>query len=351
MQTQAISNTKTNVNFKSSDKLNQASAFVNMDDEQLMDLACKNGYSRKTARTKNDNTLLATFLAIPIVDTISKGILAKGRLLGENEDVIVHVIEKSTPLSTKADAAIRTAGGWGVALGVVGIYSALKHAFTSKDDRQSANPAASFFLDLGIILLGCIGASMGIDKLKEKYPEKVEEYRNKYNKMLANLDKRDFNTKTLPEIEKFAAKHPNLAVTGKFALAYSIWITLGIGVYKMFNNAKENHNRIDRPFAQLKEAQLQTAKQLVGILSVQKDILSRGQEGIAADLDKAMSGQKPVSQKEIEEIKKNAKIYEKEKIKAKAWQDAQAKQAQEPQVIRDIEFIKIIEIPDKKTEE
>lgn len=343
MQVASIANISSNTNFKSEDNIQNASDFVNMNDKQLKKLAYKLSYNKKEVEEKTQKTLLATLCAIPIIDSISKGLLAKNAFVSQTKDYTGIFVEKSTQLSTKAKAGIKTAGMWGAVLGILGIYSATKNAFTPQNKKTDKhNPVASFLVDVGVMIGGLALITMGFNEIIEQFPEKVGKMRKGFNKFLEKLDKTSLNKKTLPDLEKFAAKHPVVATTGKVALAYSMWITLGVGIYKMFNNVIEQRKKVDNTFEQLKINQNITAKQLVNVMNVEKDVLAQGQQDLAVDLRKAMNGEKPVSQKEIAELREKAKMYEETKNKFKP----ETKQAENKKLPKKLEITYKIEFAD-----
>lgn len=332
-----------NTNFRPEDSIERASAFVSMDDAQLKKLAYKISYNKKEAEEKNRKTLLATFCAIPIIDSIAKGLLAKNAFAMEDKDFIGLFVEKSTPLSTKIKAGVKTAGMWGAILGVLGIYTAAKNVLAPEhknSEHNKHNPVGSFLIDVGVMLGGFALATMGLNEIAEQFPEKIGKIKNKFNKFIEKFDKTGLNKRTLPEFEKLAAKHPVIATTGKFALAYSMWITLGIGIYKMFDNILEQRKKVDNTFEKLKANQNIIAKQLVNVINTEKDVLAQGQENLAVDLRKVMNGEKPVSKKDIAELREKAKMYEnmKEEFEVKPKQNENKKQPKKLEITYKIEF-------------
>lgn len=365
MQTQAISNLKSNIKFQSREDAKNAEVFVNMSDAQLQELAYASVDKRK--EKKFHNSLTALFVAMPIVDSIASGVLAEEKV-GEVHLIspfgIFGKIDLHDParLSERLGATGKTALGWGFVLAVIGIYSAIKHQFV-KDSHGAKrfgqeHPVLSFAGDLAIILGASILGAMGLgklsDKLKEKYPKSAEEFSAKVTKTAENIDKSKFNEKTLPKMEKWFTElglnHPFVAKSGKFLLANSVWIILGAAIVKMIGHNNKKCNELERNYQDLRTAQIATARHLMTTANVQKDILAKQQPKLAEDLEKLVSGEKPVSAKEIAEIKKAAKIYEEEKIKIKAWENEMAKKSPEPEVINDIEILKVIYIPDKEEE-
>jgi len=362
MQTQAVSNIKPNIQFRAKPNLDEMAAFVNMNDMQLQELAYTDADKRDDRRAKRN--IAATFIAMPIVDSIASGFLATEKR-GE-----IHFI---TPIGTwkddiKVPASMgkrlsRTAGtaiGWAFTLGVIGIYSAVRNKVVKDSpgmqNFEQEHPALSFVGDLALIVGTCILGVFGLSKLAEKagnkYPKTQKELSEKLDSVFEDINKGKFNKRTLPRIiewfEKAGKKAPALTKTGKFLLANSIWILLGAALTQMFVYGKNKHNNVEQRYQSLRTAQLDAAKHLVNTLDVEKDILSQNQKHLTDDLEKALSGENPVSKKEIKEINKHAKIYENEKTRIKAWKDGMKEQDSEPEVIQDIQIIKIIHIPDNK---
>lgn len=259
MQVQSIGNTNSNINYKSREDIEKSSDLVNMSDKQLRKLAFKIGYDKEELNEKTQKTLQRTFWAIPIFDVIANGLLAKNVLIIENKEVEAIFIEKAAPLSTKAHAALRTAGGWALVLGAFGLYKAARKAFAPESekpqDNKSKNPVTSILVDIAVLLGGIGLASAGAKKIMEKYPEKADKMKNKYYGMLEKLDNTNLNTKTLPEFQKFAQNVPWATAIGKFALANSIWIILGIGIYKLFDIGQKQRDKVDETYQQLKKTQ------------------------------------------------------------------------------------------------
>lgn len=317
MQVQSVQSINSNVGFKSSDDLEKASVFVNMNDAQLRKLAVKLGHNKKEQNEKNKRAITATFWSIPIVDTIANGVLAKNALITEGKEVAAVLVDKATPLSIKAHAALKTAGMWGLVIGAFGLYKSIKHAVAPESDnpknRRLHNPIGSILIDIGVLLGGITLISAGIRNIIEGCPEKFDKMKNNYINKLEKLDKTDLNTKTLPELRKFAEKSPGIAAAGRFLLANSIWIILGAGIYKVFNNAIEERRKIDRTYRELKVCQGEAAKVLVNTLGVERDVLAQENKGLATDLRKTITEEKPVSAEEVVAMKKEIKALEKEK--------------------------------------
>lgn len=361
MKTQAVSNIKFNAKFQTKEDLHNAAAFVNMSDAQLQELAYKSIDKKEDKRAQR--AIFSTFLAIPIVDTIASGVLVQKFVRNSSGTPPTEIISKiPVSLSERMHVLGETALGWGIVLAAAEIYFAIKNQFV-KDSPGSQrfgqeHPVLSFAGDLVVIfaasLLGMSGRRKLLGKLEEKYPESAKGFSEKIDGLGKEIDKSDFNTKTLPKIGEWFAKlekeHPFVHGTGKFALANSVWILLGVGLIQMLRYGRDKYDKVEQKYDSLRTSQLKTAKKMINNLTVQRDVLAQNQPVLAADLEKVMNGEKPVSKKEIQEMKKNAKIYEAEKINTRALTNEFAKQPQEPEIISEIEIIKIIHIPDKNDE-
>ncbi len=80
-----------------------------------------------------------------------------------------------------------------------------------------------------------------------------------------------------------------------------MFILLGIGIYRLLKHEKNDAERFDKNYADLKKFQLNVAKHLVNELGVQRDVLAQNQKRLTKDLNKALSSQMHVSKQEIEE--------------------------------------------------
>lgn len=342
MQVIPIQNTNSNVGFKSNEDFKKASDFINMNDNQLRRLAFKINYNKKEQNEKNKKILYTTFWAIPIFDIISSGVLNKNAVISESENAVSLLVEKNAQLSTKAHGALSQAGKWGMVLGVFGLYKLIKDAVAPQTkntkNNDPKNPVSSVLIDIGIILGGVTLASIGFNQIMEKFPEKFDKIQNKYINVLNKLDETKLNTKTLPAIRKFAEKFPTATAASKFLLSKSIWIILGIGIFKLFDNAIKQHNKVDRTYQKLKISQAETARHLANSLRVETDILAQNQMELKEELKQARDCcEKCVPANEvILEIRTKTGIDEEnKKIKEKREEEKaeEIKMADEPETI------------------
>lgn len=296
MNVQSVDNSQSKISFgRGQSNLQAASTFVNMTDNQLRDIVyIADTKERKKSIKRDGKVVLGTFLAMPVVDTMARFILTKS---GER-----------TPLSLKAKAASRTAVGWGFCLATVCVYNALKAKAVKHSDSldkfNQKHPVSSFITDMGIILGGLILGGMGINKIKSTYPEITEHLIQDGNKFFSKLDNTKFNKKTLPKLAEDAAviskRTPTIAKIGRGALGGSVLILFGLGLTKLYLNAKHDRDRNELKYQQLKKEQNETAKYLVNRLEIEKEILAKKQKHLAHDLDKVMDATtKPLSKKEI----------------------------------------------------
>lgn len=359
MQTQAILNTKSNVSFQSKDKLGKASRFVNMDDAQLQLLAYNSSVDKEKDK-KAQRKIFGLFCAMPIVDTVARGVLAENVVeafaSGNNWESAAKC-KFPASLSEKLYVSGRTAVSWGFALATVGLYSLVKKEIVENSpglkhfDRE--HPITSFLTDVGIIMGAFVLGSKGIRKLyekaKEKYPEANKNMEQKIINTCEKIDNTALNKKVLPEISQklatFVQKAPFLAKAGKFALANSVWILLGAALYKMVKHADGERNRVEENYRILKNAQLQTAKHLINTLSIERDVLAQDQPELAADMRRAINGKNPVSNKEIREIQKKSKVYEDEKLRVQIRENLEAKNAEQIEKIDQVEEVNQPEQP------
>jgi len=277
-----------NASFTSSQAdLKKATAFVNMNDRQLRDLAYVSSYDQKEQK-KQRNSVRNIFFAIPVVDTLANGMLAKKPVLKRlNADTFLLKGFKRAPLSLKALTMGISASKWGGILLGLGVYNKVKNEVVSKTPAlrnfEQNNPGMGFIADIGILLGGYALAAKGLNKLSskalnmaaEESPKGIAKIIQKtftsLEKVASWLDKTKLNKKILPSMgiaaKNLAEKAPRLSKTGTFALANVVWVMAGLGILKSMHNEKKNHDKVAATYDQLKDAQLKTAKHLNNILS------------------------------------------------------------------------------------
>jgi len=315
MQVQSIANTKSDINFKSVSATDKATAFVNMDESQLRLISYVSGKD-KNQEKKNRNSLLKTFYAMPIIDTIASAILVDKSSKLTNEAVATL---RKTKLSSRLAHAAGTAGFWAVSLAAIELYSIAKKSIQSnspnmkKFDRQ--NPATSFLADITAIcamgVLGLVGL-VKLDKhMSAKHPERAAEADRNIRKAKLLINRSKFNQETLPRLAekmtKFAEANPYLAKTGRLALANSVLILFGVSVLKMIGQAKNERNRVETNYRNLKHTQLNVAKRLVNNLNEEKKVLTEELKATVEEKTQAEEVKKNCCE-ECEDVQDNDKI-------------------------------------------
>lgn len=319
MQIQSIDN-KSNVRFKSRNNVDKAAAFVNLDDNQLKELAYVMSYD-KDSQKKHKKSLLSSFYAIPIVDTIASGILVSKSSFGRN--LIEKLVDKrgfdgeqvaralnNASLKTRLKSAGSTAGFWALILGGIGIYDGVKKLAAKKSDSinhfQKDNPISSFVVDMGIILGGCALGAKGLKKLQEHFPSAKKEIAIKTNRVLGKLNRTKFNKDILPKLAEgtatLSSKAPWAVNAGRFALANSVWIMFGLSLLKTSNSQKHERQKVEHNFHKLKSAQLETAKQLNKIMEAETIAAARKAQKAEAQALKESVGEESNSEVLAEEF-------------------------------------------------
>lgn len=281
MQVKAVDNTNQSVKFKANADMQMATAFVNMKDSQLRDLAYVSAMQGDDHK-KRRRAILATFYAIPVVDTIAHGILPT-KITKDGE--IFRV--KNAALSERVGATGRTALSWGLILAVVGVYNGIKKAVVSDSKNAKKfdqnHPVLSFITDIGLILGGLVLATKGLNKLfnsqtvrNSKTVKDLAEHKESFKTWLDNTK---FNKEIMPIItdaaSELAEKAPKTAKFAKGAIAGSALIAFGLGLAKIIHHSNKEKRKIDNNYMALKDAQLKTAKHLTNALAVERDVLAQ----------------------------------------------------------------------------
>lgn len=299
MQIQSVGNIKSNIGFTADRNVDPATLFVNMNDDQLRYLAyhANNSKSREKRAQKQ---FLNTLLAIPIVDTLASGILAE-----------------KTPLSKRVSTASKVGITWGVIILGANIYNKVKRSIVRKDSPighfEQNHPFLSFFGDIAAIGTGFAGIALGYLKLKDQIEKKAPDTYKSVNQDIKRvsrwLDDTKANKNILPAFEegvaKVADKAPFLAKTGEFALSSSVWILLGIGLYRLLKREKHEAERVENNYNSLKELQFQTSKHLINELGFQRDILAQNQQKLTTELERLLNQRVYESEQKTEEIIKH----------------------------------------------
>lgn len=290
MQVQSVKNSQTNLNFKS-DFYADDLAFINMSNSELKSLATYIGSDSRESREKR-KSIVKTFCAIPIIDTLASGILAakiipKFAQLPCNEGLILEDFEiKGASLAERTSIMGGKAGFWGAAILGVVAYNKIKHALFPKTYEPGGfsqeHPILSFFTDVALIIggftLGAKGLVKGIESLDKNYPKFVSKVSRKIAKFLIRLDKSAANKKYLPQIEKsaveLAQKFPRTAFAGVMGLALSVPILFVVALFKTIRYDHQEKRRVHENYHDLKEIQLKIAKQLARRLDKNQYVLA-----------------------------------------------------------------------------
>lgn len=267
--------------FGTNDGIQTASAFVNLDDSQLQDLAYNVSYNKKIEK-KHNRALLAAFLTMPALATIAEG-----------------VFTESEKLSPKIKAAGVTAAGWVGILAICGIFDAVKRAASSKSDTLKSfnqdHPVLSFLTDLGLIIGATSAGIFGLNKLKSKHPEKFDGMNNKVDEFLGKIDNTKLNTEFFPKLKnwalEFEEKHPHLSNAGKWTLASPFLVGFTVLVATAIGNYNSDVKRINRNYKKLKTKQLETAQQLTSVLNAKNAALEKNQQVIIKKVEQTNSAE------------------------------------------------------------
>ena len=317
MSVQSVGNNQ--VQFKSRNGFSSESAFVNMDDDQLRHMAY-NMDNHEGSSEKFQKSLSNTFYAIPVVSTIASGILGPKvytKTIIKHPEINGVIFSKftqsHTSLGERASVMGKCAGIWALAILGVTAYNKIKKSVAAESnslkDFTQNNPVLSFMADIGIILGGFILGYKGLSKAKnsvtQKAPEIFEHIGKAKDEFLKYLDNTHFNQKILPSWEEkaanFAEKAPITSGIGKFAIAYSPFIVFGLWIYKALKYQSNESKRFEKKYNALKDIQLETAKNLVNRLGVERDILAQDQRKLSKDFNKAVERGARFESEEMEE--------------------------------------------------
>lgn len=289
MQVKVVENSNQGVKFKANANIQTASAFVNMKDSQLKDLAyisATQGDDHKRRR----RSIAATFYAIPVVSTIASGILPT-KITKEGD--ISRI--KNAALSERMGSAGKTAGSWAMILGTIGIYNAVKRAAVSDSKNYKKfndnHPVLSFITDMAFIFGGMSLATRGLNKVMNtsavKNSKFLENLHGQKETFKTWLDNSKMNKKIMPIITDAASKlskeAPIPANITKGVIAGSTLIAFTVGIIKMIRHSNKENQKIEQNYTVLKEAQLKTAKNLTNALSIERDLLAQEQRDLAME--------------------------------------------------------------------
>jgi len=268
MQVQSIGNYKSHVKFSSDADTEKAKAFVNMDDSQLKTLAYI--ANRNKFNEKKTNSINSTLYAIPIVASISSGILTKGKL------------------GTRVFASARTATNLGVGLLALGAVNAIENAVVSRSEKlqkfENNHPLLSLVADLGLALgafsLGTKGARKILMKTAKKFPKAALTTVARLQNAKKAINKTMLNTKVLPKIQegvsKLGEKAPWAVEIGAAIVDSSVYILFLAGIMRGAKEARKEQRGFENNYKGLKMAQLETAKHLTNVLAEENNLLTEG---------------------------------------------------------------------------
>lgn len=278
MQVQSVGKYQTNLNFKSSVYVDEES-LVDMRNSDLKSLAYYLGSDSKKDKKRRDS-IIKTFCAIPIVDTLASGILAakliaKYKKIPNSENAILEEVKiKGASLAERTSIMGGKAAFWGVAILGVIAYNKAKHALFPQTYEPGGysqkHPVMSFITDLGLILAGFVlgekALEKGIESLDKNHPEFVSKIAKNTEKAFKWIDKSAANKKLLPWLEKravnFAHRAPGLTLIGMLGLALSVPILLVVGVYKTIKYDRDERQRIQENYLDLKRIQLKMERKM-----------------------------------------------------------------------------------------
>lgn len=276
MQVQSVANAQTN--FKSSLCADDAT-LVNMRNSDLKSLAYYLNNNSEENR-KKQNSIIRTFCAIPIIDTLASGILAaklipKNTKLTKNEEVLLKDFEiKGASLAERTSIMGGKAAFWGAAIAGVIAYNKIKHAIFPGTYEQGGftqkHPVLSFLTDVALIVGGFMlcgrGLTKGMEALDKNYPKFVGRVSKNIVDFMERLDKSVVNKKYLPRLEKsavdFAHKHPGTSLLGLTGLVCSVPILFVVGLCKAISYDHHERQRVQENYLDLKKIQLQIARKM-----------------------------------------------------------------------------------------
>lgn len=298
MQVKVVENSNQGVKFKANANMQNASAFVNMKDSQLKDLAYIST-TQSDDHKRRRRSIAATFYAIPVISTIASGILPTEMT---KEGKLFRI--KNAALSERMSSAGKTAGGWAMILGTIGIYNAVKRAAISDSKGYKKfndnHPMLSFMTDVAFILGGMSLATRGLGKVMNtsavKNSKFLENLHGQKEVFKAFLDNSKMNQKIMPIITDAASKlskeAPITAAITKGAIAGSTLIAFTVGIIKMIRHSNKQNQKTEQNYTALKDAQLKTAKHLTNALAVERDLLAQEQRDLAIENKELVSALK-----------------------------------------------------------
>lgn len=272
-----------------------AVAIANLKDEQLLSIAKvdankNNKYSEKTYKT--------ALLAVPVLDTVLNGAIAK-----------------SPKLSSKLGVMGKTAAGWAGAYALAGVYGGMVNKISAVSpvvrNFEEKHPVIKSLMTLAGFAGVLIGSDMAVKKLGEVLPKKFPEIAAGTSKLKAGIaktvDKSFFNKKLVRPLKAramaFAKHNPRLAGVTVATLALSVpFIAMGT-LFKAITERAE------------KAAQVQdTYKQLAAVRNANRQVVDKiNQQAVSESIANLAN---VMCEKELQEAKLDAEtqIYNKDVV-------------------------------------
>lgn len=287
MHVQQILNRETS--FKSREKIQTAIELVNMDDSQLASLANAISNTNEQRKKQRRNAALLT-LALPITDTISKGILT-------TQGAINAKLPKCN-LPARAVVMGRTLAGWTLVLGGIGIYNAIKQGFASESPGlrkfERKHPVQSLLVDLGVILGASALFITNKNAIKKSvlkhFPEAIKNFNDQARTLLISLENSKFNKNILPKLTETISKS-GFAPAGKFLARNALWLVFGAGILKLWGDTAKQGRKTEKVYYELKQEQNNAADYVVNTLMQERMVLAQQDMLLASTIDGVMAKQ------------------------------------------------------------
>lgn len=294
MQTNLVKNTHLlNVGFNSNRKLENYSSFVNMDDSQLKLLAQAKAFDKEENK-RNRKDIFKMICAIPIVDSISRGLMAGA----------INNIERPA-LSKILSTAGKTAGSWALILSLFALYQSAESKISANNPPlqkfKKEHPLLDFVADCSIILAGLALCRKGFDAIKTNSKLTNSRIFIKASEVIKNaktgLNATAFNKTILPKvyelIETFAKAAPSAHKAGKALIYCAVPILFVSAVAKTVLYSKSQAEKVRQNYIDLKNKQFKAARHLSNALGVERDILAQEQPELAKELREVMNRVEP----------------------------------------------------------
>ena len=222
-----------------------ANEFAQLSDDELFGVAAKDGLKRLKKTSKD--IIKTAFIAVPIIDVATAGMLTKGNL------------------SSKLKQSARQTGRWGVIMGSLAAMWGAKKAVNSRseglDNIDKNHPILALGMDFGAMLLaysGIVAAKdVAVEFVKGNFAKTVSDLNRKLiEPAKVALNKSYLNKKLILPAEDKLYKHANSAGRG-FRLFASL-LAPTIAFTAMTKGFIEVHNikkKVNSDYLSLKVAQ------------------------------------------------------------------------------------------------